>query len=331
MSARGFTLVELLVVIAIIGVLVALLLPAIQAAREAARRSQCSNNLKQLAIGIHNFHDTHNRFPHQPAHVAGSLDAGWQWGAKLFPYIELHAAYDDLGVARRTAAEYMDAVLAGEAVDHKTTIFNPFVCPSCDMPMTNRDRGSPDAWYYYGYDGVEYSAAKSNYLAVVGLTHYGGGGRMQDGRSYQIHALGSLIPEGRSLSFTDIVDGTSSTFLLCEGGGHRAAIGHVLFAGATGHGVNNNRTVSWPINDTSHTGRLRGASSMHPGGANFALVDGSIRFISEDIQFNRAGRPQTSSDSNPAGIAQGNLNAARHMGVYQLLGMRNDRQPIGSY
>src|SRR5437588_8459259 len=96
---RGFTLIELLVVIAIIAVLIALLLPAVQQAREAARRSQCRNNLKQLGIALHNYHDTHRVFP------IGFLDtiwgtgetnvsAGWSWGAYLLPYLDNAALYN---------------------------------------------------------------------------------------------------------------------------------------------------------------------------------------------------------------------------------------------
>ena len=93
---RGFTLVELLVVIAIIGILVGLLLPAVQAAREAARRMQCSNNLKQMGLALHNYHDTFNRFPGNTATPQGSQQLGASWLVKILPQLEQSAAFNQL-------------------------------------------------------------------------------------------------------------------------------------------------------------------------------------------------------------------------------------------
>jgi prepilin-type N-terminal cleavage/methylation domain-containing protein len=96
---RGFTLVELLVVIAIIGVLISLLLPAVQSAREAARRMQCSNHLKQLALAVHNFHDTRNALP--PSAIFNHRPSFW---GLIYPYIEQQSLYDLLGTVPQTAA-----------------------------------------------------------------------------------------------------------------------------------------------------------------------------------------------------------------------------------
>src|SRR5947209_10191645 len=126
--SRGFTLVELLVVIAIIGVLVALLLPAVQAAREAARRMSCSSNLRQLGLAMHSYHDTHKILPYTtaawgPSGVTNSVDnRGWSWNSFILPYIEQQAMYSQIN--------FGDFVPVG---NNRLLIRNPIpiaVCPS---------------------------------------------------------------------------------------------------------------------------------------------------------------------------------------------------------
>lgn len=100
-SKGGFTLVELLVVIAIIGILIALLLPTVQAAREAARRSSCTNSLKQIGLGLHNHHDTFNHFPAGFYHVhGGNAKGNWGWGAHILPFVEQGNLADVIGVSK---------------------------------------------------------------------------------------------------------------------------------------------------------------------------------------------------------------------------------------
>jgi prepilin-type N-terminal cleavage/methylation domain-containing protein len=110
--SRGFTLIELLVVIAVIAVLIALLLPAVQQAREAARRSQCKNNLKQLALALHNYHDVHNSLPpgwiEDPA-ITGQEDGIWAWSAFLLPMLEQTALHQQLNVGNAKVAQVYDA------------------------------------------------------------------------------------------------------------------------------------------------------------------------------------------------------------------------------
>src|SRR5689334_17939114 len=106
MTRKAFTLVELLVVIAIIGVLVALLLPAVQAAREAARRTQCTNNLRQIGVAFQNFHDVNGRFmPMVGANVNGS----WGWGAALLPYLEQNSMFQAIGSPDNTSVDWLAA------------------------------------------------------------------------------------------------------------------------------------------------------------------------------------------------------------------------------
>ena len=119
---RGFTLVELLVVIAIIGILVGLLLPAVQAAREAARRMQCSNNVKQIALALHNYESTHKTLPHGTPNCC--INNGFNWAVMTFPYLELNNLYssmDSNGNLRNTPANIKVA---------QTTIVSGWICPS---------------------------------------------------------------------------------------------------------------------------------------------------------------------------------------------------------
>jgi len=122
--SRGFTLVELLVVIAIIGILVALLLPAIQAAREAARRTQCNNNLKQLALALHDYHDTYKVF------ASGYIpQTGWGWGTFILPFIEEQALYDQIDPNKRIFGTNGTSNPNG-TVRLATTELDAFRCPS---------------------------------------------------------------------------------------------------------------------------------------------------------------------------------------------------------
>src|SRR3954467_12331462 len=157
MVRNGFTLVELLVVIAIIGVLVALLLPAVQAARESARRIQCSNKLKQLGLALHNYHDTFQVFPPQSLPAHGSTSA-WGWGPMVFPFIELKPLYDSIqpnsgmppGSFVGTLPTAQTPINGALVLQQKIVAF---ICPSDVDTATNQFYGNPrastsgSAWY----------------------------------------------------------------------------------------------------------------------------------------------------------------------------------------
>jgi prepilin-type N-terminal cleavage/methylation domain-containing protein/prepilin-type processing-associated H-X9-DG protein len=287
---RGFTLIELLVVIAIIAILIALLLPAVQQAREAARRTQCKNNLKQIGLALHNYHDVYNTLPlgytASGQNVATNPEyfnpwrSKYGWAPRMMPFIEqnniyqafnpqddLHLALDDPSLLALTQ-----------------TPIPVFRCPSDTGPALNSNR------LMYGTT-AEVQVATSNY---VGANHSGGvfasnvGGRMNGAFNFN-----------QVFGIRDFSDGTSNTVLvserswdLGEGVGCDAAviwgtrgvvlgnvlrIHHVLF---NGKGAINSLVSGFSTNvNTCRTG----VSSRHPGGVHAVLCDGSVRFISENI------------------------------------------------
>lgn len=321
---HAFTLVELLVVIAIIGILVALLLPAVQAAREAARRSQCVNHQKQFGLALHNYHDAHKRFP--PGGVIGwtldsdrfpnptvSSDQGWlndhgNWICRVLPYIEEQALADSL-------PDLDDPDL----IDPISTIWTP-----------QFEGGVPPALSIgrCPSDGFGTSEPFLNYSASTGpmtiLSRCGGSGQVFD---LNLNSLGITVPfidagvcpnpkdcpltgmfnrvGYHKVSFKNVTDGTTNTLLLGETLVERSA--HSLdIARIRGYWAGQDTgaahagtipSINWPV-DPSVNSCSQGApfwrgnfhvtmgfESEHPGGANFTLVDGSVRFINESVDF----------------------------------------------
>ena len=271
---RGFTLVELLVVIAIIGVLVALLLPAVQAAREAARRMQCSNNLKQLGLAVHNYHDTFLVFPPQMLNVSTSNDRRWGWGAVTLPYVEQKNLYDDL---KPDGGQQIPVATSSPLLQARVKVH---LCPSDGSgthtnqfhPSVNASNNSAN-WY-----------SKSNYVCNQQIMRYRAGFA------------------GPCFRMADVTDGTTNTLLIGE---RRLNVpkpyrypGSIVWGTAQGTGDSANTFhVSYPINtpsdnndydaDGNDTVRKRFAiSSGHPNGAMFAMTDGSVRFVSQTIPLN---------------------------------------------
>ena len=299
----GFTLVELLVVITIIGILIALLLPAVQAAREAARRMQCGNNLKQLGLAVLNYESVRGSLP--PGAFCNASDTRRCNGSifvHILPFIEQQALYDayDFRQLGTTGQKF-----SGSNVEVRSTVITTYVCPSDARPATF-EFPAADGWWV----GDGHTVALCNYTASAGpntvynnpsascyedFSHYALG-ILGPGFITVKNQAGPFTPWGLCFLLTDITDGLSNTIFL----------GEVLPLSSNLHqrgwedssnGCGVTSTII-PINyDTSQrTGTdychrydndntAWGFKSAHSGGANFVLGDGAVRFLPETIDM----------------------------------------------
>ena len=316
---KGFTLVELLVVIAIIGILVGLLLPAVQAAREAARLMQCSKNLKQFGLAAHNYHDAHKSLPsgfitnhpatafNTAAMMSVTQRGHWSWGAFILPYIEQTALYNTINPGQTS----MDVVLATPiGLAAMTSPLPSFSCPSDPGPLQNNFNetisdapgNSSAPWYnrFVTSNGTNRIAiAKSNYV-MSGCSSVSTTPLVwpQFGPATGVGWLNSRCRLG------DITDGTSNTILFGErafrfnnltvGAGTALGFSSTVNTPGTSAGIKAAATaalglaydgINWSANNRIH--QPRGYSSNHTGGAMFALNDGSVHFISNNIDYNK--------------------------------------------
>jgi prepilin-type N-terminal cleavage/methylation domain-containing protein len=284
---RGFTLIELLVVIAIIAVLIALLLPAVQQAREAARRTQCKNNMKQLGLALHNYESSFTVFP--PSCTSGLNSGAWlyvdgvpvtasthlhSFASLILPYIDGANVYNNINY-NLSALDPVNRPMASTQLPF-------YLCPSYTGSLNAKD-----ALYVteIGYDKF----AVRNYAAMGGRSAFslsGQPGTAPEGIMYPISKTG----------FKDINDGSSNTILLVEtreegvapwiDGSFAAMCArwlNLMSPTLEGTSVSINYTVYFQSIFLGVPTQTWGPSSMHEGGAHHLLGDGSVRFISENL------------------------------------------------
>ena len=270
-TRRGFTLIELLVVIAIIAVLIALLLPAVQAAREAARRASCVNNLKQIGLGLHNYHDTHGTLPPGYIYQQGYATGGFGWASMILPHLEQINLFN--------AINFSGPAWSSRNSTACITNLASYQCPS-DYTTT-----LPPG--YLEREGFRY--ARSSYVACFGPADL------------------DLTPENRQGAFSrnsrtrfaDVTDGLSQTLA----GGERTNAVYLTVIGSADHF---DLETLWPgaikedpVDDHGHTTLFqsaylinnpnfddRNSMSYHSGGSNYLFGDGSVRFLKLSINLN---------------------------------------------
>jgi prepilin-type N-terminal cleavage/methylation domain-containing protein len=307
MRRRGFTLVELLVVIAIIGILVGLLLPAVQAAREAARRMSCSNNVKQICLSMHNYHDTYKTFPYGSFNLREAWPSnGTNWRVLIMPFIEQGNVHRSL--AFTTTSHFMGGGAAGadafkDNLVLRNLIIPTYRCPSTPIepfeiaPVSNNNGTALNA-SYVGIQGAARPVPGTD--PNIGTRDCGHGWSCENG---------ILFPNGTT-NMANITDGTSNSILISDQSGLVNKVNRTSNYYGAWYGSRHPRRITDPAGcgDLWQTGTTcvrfapnsnivqTGATeamyrnntvinSLHTGGVQVGLADGSVQFIGDTIDF----------------------------------------------
>jgi prepilin-type N-terminal cleavage/methylation domain-containing protein/prepilin-type processing-associated H-X9-DG protein len=309
---RGFTLIELLVVIAIIAVLIALLVPAVQKVREAAARADCQNRMKQLAIGLHNYHDTYKRFPSGVTATVtdGNLCpqtvsfGGPPWTIQILPYIEETPRFNTFVMT----TNFGGLNSAGYAYQAPQLVRNvKFECPT-DLNATDTNSSTS----YFGIQGggayPTWAGTSADYNAqpICKTASY-------DTRN---GANNGLLFMNSKVRLTDITDGTTNVYMIGESKYNQVKSGSAYWATwasgfytAGGPMVQTivvcingpNSSTANPATTTVHHVYTNTTGSYHTGGANFAMADGSVQFVTNNIDINVYRQRGARADGLPVG------------------------------
>jgi prepilin-type N-terminal cleavage/methylation domain-containing protein len=312
---KGFTLVELLVVIAIIGILVALLLPAVQAAREAARRMQCGNNCKQIGLALHNYHDVHRSFPFAYMIDVRTLNIQ-TWGTRLLPYLEQQSITDNwsdiLPLCDQAAGLGFPPALVQKNLAAAKTVLPVYMCPSNPRTAPTYQGALPAG---AGGPGIPpttltWTAAVSDYIVSTGVrgtfANIAYSGDAGGNRHGALQPVAAGVSDVRDSKIANLKDGTSYTILIGERiGGADIYFGRTLqqlppYSAVNGGGwadfLNGEHWISGSLYDGTpgpdggpcaiNCSNLRGSGfyAFHPGGCHFVMGDGAVNYLMEHVK-----------------------------------------------